>query len=264
MANTPVARPTNAVSTQLAEWGDVKPNTGDLVLSKILPMQGMSQLVTDGKAQVGEFRDSVTSGKIGSIVEPFLMLPFHVEKFWDIMVQEQGQGGQPGQFKWDRSEPLQESPAVAGYNDNLPWEDTLDGTPIKRVRRMNFYCMLPQEIADGVSIPYVFSFKSTSYREGKKIYTQMFLRNKRAGLPPPGYLFKVAGIKAKNQAGQTYIIPTVELARKATDAEIAECLNWFKTIKSGVVKVDNSDLEAPSQMEFDVSGAPEAGSVGEF
>lgn len=229
-------------STELAAWGSDVHLGQDIVLAKILPMQGMSVLVTDGKAVMGEFRDSLSGAKLGSIAEPIEVIPFHVEKFWDIMEEEDDD------FKWKKTEPLIENPAAPGYNDNLPWADKLDGADIKRVRRMNFYVMLPSEVAAGTSVPYIFSFKSTSYREGKKLFTQMYLRNKRAGLPPPGFTFKIGGVKTKNDKG-TFIVPTVELGRKTTPEEISECLNWYKLIKKGAVKVDDSDVSSTEAMQ---------------
>lgn len=250
----------NAVSTDLlSEWGDLpKLNTNDIVIAKILPMQGLSQLVSDGKAMMGEFRDSLSGNKLGSIAEPFEILPFHVEKYWDIM-EEDGEGN----FKWRKSEPLVEDPLQNGYNDALPWKDVVDGVEIKRIRRMNFYCMLPGEIASGTGTPYILSFKSTSYREGKKLYTQMYMRNRRAQLPPPGFLFKVSGVKQKNDKG-TFIVPTVELSRKATPEEIHECLNWYSLVKKGAVKVDDSDLgESTSAAEVSFDDVKES-STGAF
>ena len=228
---------TNAVSTDVAsEWGNDQVLGQDIVIAKILPMQPSSDLVTDGKATIGEFRDSLSGVKLGSIVEPLDIIPFHIEKFWDILVKE------GDQFEWDSSVPLIENPTLQGYNDNLPWSDKVDGVEIKRVRRMNFYVMIPSEIAAGTAIPYILSFKSTSFREGKKLFTQMYLRNKKANLAPPAYSFKLSGTKEKNDKG-TFIVPTVEMGRASTAAEIADCLTWYKLIKGGGVKVDDSDLK---------------------
>ena len=223
----------NLPSVDLSEWGTPEVLGQDIIIPKILPMQASSVAVTDGKAVMGEFRDSVTNAKLGSIVEPMDIIPFHVEKFWDILEKE------GDQFAWKRSDPLNENPADKNYNDNLPWVDTIDGKEIRRVRRMNFYVMLPSGINE--SIPYILSFKSTSYREGRKIYSQMYLRNVKAKLPPPAYTFKLSALKQKNDKG-TFIVPTVELGRASTKEEIEACLYWFKLIKKGGVKVDNSDL----------------------
>ena len=193
-------------------------------------------LVGDGKANIGEFRDSLTGVKLGSIAEPIEVIPFHVEKFWDIQKDDGS-----GQFQWDRSEPLNEDPVSPMYNDNLPWMDKENGVDIKRIRRRNFYVLLPSEVANDADVPYIFSFKSTSFKEGKKVYTQMYMRNRRAKLPPPGYSFKIGGIKTKNDKG-TFIVPTVELGRTTTEREIKAALAWFKLIKQGGVKVDDSDV----------------------
>lgn len=254
MKNTPAVKESNLPVLDMSEWDVGSQHLGqDIVIPKILPMQGQSQLVTDMKAQVGEFRDSVSGAKLGSIAEPFEIIPFHVDKVWDILVEKTSDKGEK-QFEYERSEPIIENPMQPGYNDNLEWTGEEDGTPIKRVRRMNFYCLLPGEIASGGAIPYVMSFKSTSFREGKKMFSQMYLRNLKAKLPPPAFAFKLAGIKAKNDRGQTYIVPTVELGRRTTEAEIAECLEWYKTIKGkkpGVTAVvDDSDLKQQAAHQF--------------
>jgi hypothetical protein len=225
-----------AAPTDLADWGTENKIGQDLLLAKILPMQPMSDLVTDSKAAIGEFRDSVSGAKLGSIAEPLEFIPFHVEKMWDVLVKN------GDKFEWDHSMPLIEDAMNPAYNDNLPWADkNPDGVDIKRVRRMNFYVLLPSEIASGVAIPYILSFKSTSYKEGKKVLNQMYLRNRKAGLPPPAYSFLLAGTKEKNDQGM-YIIPNVTLAKPSSKDQVQECLSWYKLVKAGSVKVDDSDL----------------------
>ena len=51
-----------AVSTEvnLGEWGIPEVMSSDILIPKILPMQPLSELVTDDKALAGEFRDSVS------------------------------------------------------------------------------------------------------------------------------------------------------------------------------------------------------------
>lgn len=244
-----VGETTKAVGTDVvSDWGnDVYLGVNDIIIPKILPMQGLSQLVADGKAMMGEFRDSLSGERLGSITEPIAVVPFHVDKVWDIL-EESGD-----QFKWVRSEPLIEDPTKPGYNDNLPWNDKVDGLDIKRVRRMNFYVMLPKQIDEGSAVPYVLSFKSTSYREGKKLFTQMYMRNRKANLPPPGYTFVLSGVKQKNDKG-TFVVPTLELGPLTPASQVTECLNWYKLIKKGSVKVDASEEET-----IDVSGVADAG-----
>lgn len=229
---------------EASAWGDEFVGTSDVVIPKILPMQGLSQLVIDEKARIGDFMDSVSGEKLGSISEPIQIIPFMVQKFWDIMEEDD-----EGNFKWVKSEPLIENPLEKGYNDNLPWSDKIDGVEVKRVRRMNFFCLIPKELAKGNDIPYILSFKSTSFREGKKLFTQMFVRNKKAGLAPCAFSFILAGVKQKNDKG-TYVVPTLSMGPKATNEEVAKAFEWYKLIKGGGVKVDDSDLEREAQAVF--------------
>jgi hypothetical protein len=255
----------NAVSTEVAdlsEWGTENVIGSDLLLAKILPMQGMSKLVMDGKAVVGEFRDSLSGEKLGSIAEPFAIIPFHVEKQWDIL-----EPNEAGDFKWVRTIPLIENPTSPGYNDNLTWMDKEtreDGkvVQVKRVRRMNFYVLIAKHIEEGSAIPYVLSFKSTSYKEGKKLLNQMYLRNRKINLPPPGFNIILGGRKDKNEDG-TWIVPEYELGPKSTPEQLNEALYWFKLIKKGGVKVDESDVQSGDLNEMDTRDVGEDG-TGDF
>lgn len=224
-------------------WGaDVAIGGQDIVIAKILPMQGMSQLVDQGTAKVGEMRDSLTGALIAGIDQAFDFIPFHVEKFWDVY-----EGGE-----FTRTEPLIENPQQAGYNDNLQWQDG----ETKRVRRMNFYGLLAGEVEAGTSVPYILSFKSMSFKEGKKLFTQMYLRNRRANLPPCGFVVRVKGVKRENDKGK-FIVPVIELGRKANEGEVKEAYNWYTLIKKGGVKVDDSDVKGQEAGNVDLSDTAE-------
>lgn len=225
----------------LNEWGAPMVSSQDIIIPKILPMQGLSVAVTQRKAQIGEFRDSVGNKLLGTIDQPFHAIPFYLEKMWDILLIQPD-----GRYKWNRSTPVVENPASPEYNDNWKWEaeELFNGAMVKRknVRRFNYYFLLPEEIATGEAIPYLFSFKSTSIKEGKKLFTQMYMRNLKAGLPPAAFSIKVGGIMQTNEKG-SFVIPNYSLDRKATAEELQECLGWIKMIKGGAVKVDTSDEE---------------------
>ncbi len=246
---------TKALSTdQLNEWGAPVVSAQDIVIPKILAMQGLSVAVTEGRAQMGEFRDSINNSLVGSMDKPFECIPFYVDKAWDIM-EEQADGS----FKWKETVPVVENPMDMNYNDNWKWETEKNGLKQKNIRRFNFYVLLPQEVADGASVPYIFSFKSTSLKEGKKLFTQMYMRNIRAGQPPAAYHILIGGKREKNAKG-VYIVPTYSLGAQTSPAEIKECLSWIAMIRSGKVKVDDSD-----QIELVLDTEPVgAEGVGEF
>lgn len=243
-----------AIATQqlVDDWGVPTAPSRDMIIPKIWPMQGLSKLVVERKAMIGEFRDSVNGKLIGSIDKPFEAIPFYLQKVWDINEQQPD-----GSYKWARTIPLIEDPINKEYNDNLTWEgEDLDKdgkkVKVKRIRRMNFFVLIPEEVESGSAMPYVFSFKSTSFKEGKKLYSQMYVRNFKANRPPPDLLVKIGGVMQTNQKG-SFVVPQVEFTRKSTEAELKECLYWIGLVKKGSVKVDASE----EQMEMDVSDAAE-------
>lgn len=238
MSSEVAVKGTTALSTEtLNEWGAPQVSQQDIIIPKILVMQGLSVAVAEGRAQMGEFRDSLNNTLMGRFdTDPVHVIPFYIEKTWDILEEQED-----GSFKWTRSVPVVENPASPDYNDNWKWEAEVGGQKIKNVRRFNYYVLLPSEVESGASIPYIFSFKSTSIKEGKKLYTQMYLRNIKAGLPPAAFTIKLGGARQKNDKG-IFIVPSFELDRKSTQEELAECLSWIKMIKGGKVKVDESDV----------------------
>lgn len=238
MGNDVAVKTNNALTTeQMNEWGAPVISAQDIILPKILPMQATSDLVTEGKANMGEFRDSLSGVLLGKIDAPFECIPFFVDKCWDIQQQ-----GDDDKFKWIKTVPVVENPASPDYNDNWPWAKEEDGIKYKNIRRFNFYVLLPSEVAKGSSIPYIFSFKSTSMKEGKKLFSQMYMRNTRSGLPPAAYHVKIGGTREKNDQG-AFIVPSFELAGQSTPEELAECLNWIRMIKGGRVKIDEADVQ---------------------
>lgn len=246
-------------SAQMNEWGVPVTSKQDVIIPKILPMQGLSAAVAEGRAQMGEFRDSLNNQLLGSIDKPFECIPFFLDKMWDIL-EEQADGT----FKWKKTIPVVEDPAKPEYNDNWQWEDIKDGLKIKNVRRLNFYVLLPDEIEKGSAIPYIFSFKSTSIKEGKKLYTQMYIRNVRAGIPPAAFHVNISGIRQKNQKG-VFIVPQYSLAEtpvKTTEKELSECLHWIKMIRAGSVRTDESDVQGTADLQ-DVTPGDDAG-TGEY
>jgi len=254
MSKQVAVKEANAVGTVIAgDWGAPVVSSQDIVIPKILPMQGMSVAVTDGKASMGEFRDSLSNNLLGKIDEPVHVIPFYMEKMWDILEETAD-----GKFKWKKSVPVVENPASPDYNDNWKWEAEVQGLKVKNVRRFNFYVLLPSEVADGSSIPYIFSFKSTSIKEGKKLFTQMYVRCAKAGMPPAAYTIKIGGVRQKNDQG-TFIVPNFAIDRKTTEAELTECLYWIKMIKGGKTKVDDSDI-----VEVEKEAAVGATGTGDF
>ena len=224
-------------------WGET-PEIGanDIIIPKILAMQGLSEFVAEGKAQIGDFRESINGAKIGSIDQPFEFIPVHIDKVWITSKKVEGR------FKFQSIE------QVTRNNENLPWSFEINGEEYRRDYTMNCYCMLPVEVESGLGMPYIISFRRTSFKAGQKLFTQMYVRNKQMGKVPPATVMSLCGKREKNDQG-TFIVMDVAESRYASNDEVKAAFNLFKTIQCGNMKVDNSDYYT------EASRAPSEGSV---
>lgn len=209
-------------------WDIPKSSSSDIIIPKILAMQGLSDMVTDGKAKLGEFRESVSGRLIGSTEKPFDIIPVSIAKMWHI----QKRVGK--KYEFCRKDPINPQ------NEDLEWEYTENGEQYKRERAYEVYCLLPEE-ADG--LPFLMVFKNTSLYAGRKIWNQMYIFNPRAGLTPASHLITVSGSIQKNDMG-TYMVMDARVSRKATDEEVAFAYQWSETIAGGTVKESSTEREA--------------------
>lgn len=206
----------------LSDWGDSEMSGRDIVIPKILLMQSTSEGVTEGDKKMGDIVDSVSMETLGSIDKPIQFIPFHLEKVWTISSRKIGEE----RFTFEKYEP------VTAQNQSYPFSEKLGDIEMKYEYTMQFYVIRP----DDTSMPYVLSFKSTSSRAGKVLATQMFVRNKAAGLVPPAYTMELGGHKEKNDKG-TFAVFDVKTGPKTSPDLIQECMVWYKVIKAGKTRV---------------------------
>lgn len=206
-------------------------DSSDILIPKILLMQPTSVFVADGEAVLGDFRNSVTKEKIGTVNEPFEFIPFHFTKTWDIVsVDDAGKYIRKEEFK------------IGG--ENLPWEFEEEGKKLKRIKRLDFFGFTPKALERGDILPNILSFRSTGYREGTKILTQFKLNISKKKLPWSN-IWTIKGEKKKNENNQSYCVPKIDIAGDTPEETLKVCLDWYKNIKSMAsrIKVDDSDVE---------------------
>lgn len=230
-----------STATELSAWGDAPSiSSQDILISKILLMQGLSQLVSDEEALMGEFRDSVTKdylGKAGS--EPIEAVPFHMEKSW-VTVTAEG-----NEFRGI-------TPYVEGQEK--PRTEELDGEDVNNYYTLTFYVLLKKDLENfdktGVKpMPCAVSFKSKSLRAGKALATQMYVRNRGANLTPAGVICNFDAKKTKNDKGTFYVFD-ITPGDKTKDEWQLVALDWLKTIKAGATKTDTSDFGVETSGEM--------------
>ena len=223
------AAPALAQAMAMDQWDTPVLSANDIVIEKILPLQKMSKKLEDRKAgyRYSELRSTMESRLFGDLDQGFEFIPVAMERFWVIT---EGKDKKFVGIVPENSE-----------NQNLPYEEMVDGKLITRVRFMEFYVLIPSDVKDGGAVPYLLSFKSTSLKAGKSLATQMYVKNRAANLPPPATVCELTLEEKSNDKG-TFLVQSVKAKRKASAEEIQAAFNWYTSIKSGAVKKDDSDL----------------------
>lgn len=210
-------------------WGAEKSSAADLIIPKILIMQGQSKFVTDEKIQArqGELRDSLQGKLLAKPGEPIRFIPFYLYNTWIDFEKRNGKFEFVGMYERNTA------------NEDLEWEFTKDGKEMKRTKAINAYVLLEKELG-GVFLPYVLSFSSTSFKIGKKFVTLVEML-KQFDLAPAHKVFELSTHKASNDKG-TWFAPDVEQVADTSDEHLAIAYNWYLRVVKGGVKVDTSDM----------------------
>lgn len=216
---------------KMGEFGDLFDATpidkNDFLIPKLLLMQSVSAAVQEERARAGEIRESIDNKKITEKEGSVEIIPFGVYKTW-ITLSKLG------------SEFISQEPLTAA-NCAKPREQIVGGIEILNYETLNYYCILPSEVALGMFMPYVVSFRSTSYMAGKTLETHR-ARLQEFGLPLPFKTFNLGSSPRKNDKGNYYVF-TISESRSSTEEELSAVKHWFGLIQSGKAKVDDSDLE---------------------
>lgn len=249
-AVTPIKSALPAEVSQAA-WGSEGVDNSDIIVPKLLVMQGLSQLVADGQASVGQIRDSLEGKLLGGwdaskkAPVPVEFIVFQSFKTW---VEFQNLNGKD-EFKAQYP--------MTPENMALPLEEMVGGIKIRRDKALNFYVLIPSEIAGGAAFPYLLTVRRTSYKAGKKLITT-FAKLRSFKKPVAAKVMTLLVAQQENEKGKFFVFD-VATGRDSTDAEMNEAYRWYKTFQTAKVTVDNSDLktEAPAPVaagseEFDV------------
>ena len=207
----------------------------DFLIPKLLLMQSMSPLVQEEKARTGEIRDSIDGKKITDKEGILEIIPFAVYKTWVTLTKE-------------GSEFVDQVP-VTPYNYEMEREGTRNGVAVLNYETINYYCLLPEEIKNGMFMPYVVSFRSTSYKAGKTLETHR-ARLQEFGKPLPFKTFNLGCVSRTNDKG-TFYVYTIAESRNSTEEELNAVKHWNRLIKAGETKVDDSDLSERTAVDME-------------
>lgn len=214
----------------------------DILLPRVLVMQGLSKFVAEDKARMGEFRDSLDAKLLGSKDTAMEFIPFYSNKTWVVFKLEKGKQVYVATIP------------MTPHNMNLEREETIDGVEFKRYMCINYFVLLPSEIAAGEAFPYSISFRSTSYKAGRKLETQK-AKYRAIKKPISWKTMNLTTALQENDKGKFYVLD-VAPNRLTTNDELAEVKKWYDIVKTANVKIDESDASDLGASAGDESEEP--------
>ncbi len=229
--------------------------SGSLLIPYVLLMQGLSKLVAERKAQLGDLIHGGRKEKLGDPETPVEIIPLTFTNTWALS-EEVG-----GKFEFRKQEPLNAS------NQDLPWDFMQYGANWKRTKSFNLFALVKKDVAieqeeakkvaaggtpdpaKGL-LPVIISFRSKSYKAGKALNTH-FAMAKKMGVPAFVSVLKLTANPDKNAKGNFFIFG-VEQAGETPKDMLETCAYWRTQIATRPVVVESDE-------ESDADEAPARG-----
>lgn len=242
--NAVAERPAGQVSTHV-ETSGANILSSDILLSRILLMQGLSPLVSEKrKFQIGDIVRSIVEEKIGDDKNPIKFIPLRFDNFW--VVKEAKKQGQKQKFV--RLE------VRNAKNETLEWDFQEGGKDMQRVKALNVLALLESDVeraaaplAEGALpdlnktlLPVMISFQSTSYKAGQSVVTH-FAAARKNNVEPHKYGLTLSCYQDKNDQG-VFMVWKVGPSYAAPATAVKEATEWVQELRArGTVNVDMAE-----------------------
>lgn len=232
-----VKQETNLPAELDGAWGSEGISKEDILIPKILLMQAMSQLVTEKEiAEPGDIIVSTTEEVVGGKENPLIFVPLMSFKTWTI--------SELVGAKYEFRDTIPMTPKNAA--DPLEFEE--NGVKYRRDKGLNFYVLLKKDLeaaakGEGAVMPALLAFRRTSFTAGKKLASgiQMSSMMKKSAASSA---YALSSTKRKTD-DHTYYVYDVAPSKdsKVSIEELAVAKQWYDTLMSSQVKVDDSSDE---------------------
>lgn len=224
---------------------------GDVLIPKLLLMQGLSDLVADRKAQQGDIVRSTSAEKVGDPDKAVEFIPLVLKNEWTLMEEINGK------YEYRSTEPR------TSKNEDQPWEFTQNGAPWKRVKVITCFALLLDDVnaeakeiekfkktgempdLNKTLLPVAISFRSTSYVAGKGVSTHFAkaAAMTRFGVKPHAFSLMLSCKQEKNDKGN-YFVFGVSQGKKVDAAAFDIADAWVNRLRTQTVRVDEgADVE---------------------
>ena len=199
----------------------------DILMPRIAILQGLSELVTEGKGSTGDLADSLSGENLGTEITFIPLFLFKTRVMFEI-----GEGlvmmSRNGLTITQASEKYKDR--VGQPCDDVP-ESQWDGsTPPLLSKVLNFPVLLNGKVNE---MPICASFLRTGMKAGK-ILTSLIARS---GEDAFARKYKLS-TKMDTNAKGTYAVPVIELVGPCSDKEYAAAKKWHSRMREKTIDVD--------------------------
>jgi hypothetical protein len=225
--------------------------SGDVLVPKLLLQQGLSEFVSNRKAQIGDIIKNTTVEKLDDPDRPVEIIPLAIKNSW--VMQENVAGKYEYRGVEDRN----------ASNSDLPWEFKQNGADWRRIKSLDVYVLLPSDIdaelneiekfkKDGslpdlnkTLLPAVISFRNTSFKAGRFVSTHFMQAKAMAkfNVQPYHYTLMLSCHQEDNSKGTFYVFD-ISKGNPTKKEHVVKAEEWSNVLKHVNVKVDESG-EAP-------------------
>lgn len=250
-------KPLAVVQPEAASQQEVM--ASDVLIPRLLLMQGLSPLVISRKAQLGDFVRSTTGEILGNPEKSVDLVPICMVNTWINFEVPTGQGQQKPKFKGTEKR--------TAANEHLEWE-YISAQGVKCIRRkaIGLFALLPSDVAKNDAefkkaiasgeapdlsknvMPVMISFQSTSFKHGGKKCASFFNAVRMASAKYPGvapymYTIPLTCREEKNEKGQFYIFDLgLPMVHKNAPLSTAGS-EWYLALSASNPKVDEAEMD---------------------
>jgi hypothetical protein len=232
----------------------------DVVLSKVLLMQALSDFVKERKCADGDIVRSGTSEMLAKQGSELEVIPLTFENLWMLSEDEKGKGNDKD-FKFRGYEPR------TAANEDAEWDFMQDGVRWKRTKVMNLFALLgsdverlntamakfiedPTEIpdVDAALMPVVIQFRKSSFKTAKDVST-LFVKAKDLSqmmgqdVPAYGRTMKIKAVEEAKDDNKFFVF-AITSGERTKKEYIPHAKRWKETITQmrSTIKLDDTDL----------------------
>lgn len=145
----------------------------------------------------------------------------------------------------DTDEFIEKIPAI--NEKELKWEENINGRNVSRTYHFSYLVLLPQDIADGVEMPYELPFRSTALKASKRI-NSIIKKKGSKGVPSYAFKFKMK-TTLQEKDNRKWYVPSIEVGDDCNESEkeaALECRRQFSQVKQAILN-DSNDIQEESK-----------------